>query len=393
MSQTESDAAHRFDVKRITDFSAWNAISAQWDGVLRATPGYTPLQSFDFLATWWQHMAGDRVLWILAFHDEQGRIAGIAPLQISTRRILSKRYRVLEFIGMTEDILVPTMLFPERDRSQLYTALVDYLSQHRSAWDLIELDELATNDPVFGRLGEYSQGLGLIYREQPFHDCPFIQLTDETVASFRNGRSRKLLKNLRASERKLQASGATSIEIHRSAAEIVVGFQQLLEVERLSWKRQAQVGMSSDPRYETFYGRLLEVFARDHGARVLVLKCGDRPIAATMAILFDHIYCSLQIFHDERYARFSPGTLLELHEMEDLLRSGSARRYEFLGGALTNKLRWTESAVSTRCLRVRKPEIRTRLLDLYEFRAKPIAKRILRRAGFFKPSPQRGTAS
>ena len=375
----EPKLASDLEIRPIVEVESWHAIAGEWDTVLRATRGYTPLQSFDFLATWWQHLAGERRLWILAFRAG-GRLVGIAPLQITPRKVLGGRYRVLEFIGMTEDILVPNLLFPDDRAAELRAAFIDYLAAHRTEWDLIELDELPADSALLADFARLAERCRLIHRQPPFHDCPFVDLAGATPKSFWAARSSKLLKNVRAAERKLRGQGEVTMETYASADDVGEGFREFLEIEQRSWKRKAAVGFASDRRYEAFYGRLLEVFAARHGARVLILAVGGRPIAGTLAIVFDGIYCSLQIVHDEAYARYSPGTLLEYYEMNALLESGAVRRYEFLGGALTNKLRWTSDATATACVRARKADLRTRLLDAYEFLAKPLAKRVLRRA-------------
>jgi CelD/BcsL family acetyltransferase involved in cellulose biosynthesis len=373
-----------FDVKPITDVAAWRALAPDWDRVLRATPGHAALQSFDFLATWWDWMAAGRRLWILAFYDG-AELVGLAPLQIVARRLLGRRYRTVEFLGMTEEILVPTLLFPAARSRELHAALADYLAEHRSEWDLIELDELAAGNPLLDGLRELSRRCGLIHRERPFHDCPYIDLASETEESFWRKRSRKLMKNVRAAERKLAALGTLSVDSYTTPDEVARGYEELVLVERRSWKHEAAIGIASDAAYEQFYRSLLAVFALRHGARVMILKIDGRPIAGTMAIVFDGVYCSLQIVHDESYARFSPGTLLERYELEALLRERSVRRYELLGGALTNKLRWTSTVTATVCVRARAADARTRLLDLYEWRAKPAVKRCLRRLGLYPP--------
>jgi CelD/BcsL family acetyltransferase involved in cellulose biosynthesis len=94
-------------------------------------------------------------------------------------------------------------------------------------------------------------------------------------------------------------------------------------------------------------------------------------------VLFDDIYYSLQIVHDEEYARFSPGTLLEARELEELFCSGDVRRYEFMGGALRNKLRWTDAAIDTVCVRLAHPDARMRIAELAEA-TKPAGKRMLK---------------
>ncbi|MEO8464153.1 MAG: GNAT family N-acetyltransferase [Gammaproteobacteria bacterium] len=359
-------------------------MAADWDRLLRATLGHTGLQSFDFLLTWWECLGEPRSLWILVFR-EAGRICGVAPLQIAPRRILGKTYRTVEFLGMTEDILVPRLLFPEPDAPALRAALLEYLGEQCASWDLIELDELASGDPFVGDLEGWARARKLIYRQQAFHDCPFLDLSAETSESFFGGRSRKLLKNVRAAERKLGALGAVSVRSYSAPAEIAEGLAEFARVEECSWKRKESVGSTGDAAYRRFHRRLLEAFASRHAARVMSLRVGDRPVAATLAIVFDGIHCSLEIVHDEQYARFSPGTLLEFHELEVLLREREVRRYEFLGGALANKRRWTTDALATVCVRARTADARMRLLDFYEFGAKPLVKRLLRRAGLYAP--------
>jgi len=109
-------------VECITTVDEWRGISSDWDRVLRATHGYTGLQSFDFLSTWWECFSAGRSLWILAFYRDT-QLVGVAPLQIVERRILGKTYRILQFLAMTEDILRPTVLFSEEYRPALFAEL------------------------------------------------------------------------------------------------------------------------------------------------------------------------------------------------------------------------------------------------------------------------------
>jgi CelD/BcsL family acetyltransferase involved in cellulose biosynthesis len=125
----------------------------------------------------------------------------------------------------------------------------------------------------------------------------------------------------------------------------------------------------------------------------MIITVGGQPIAGTIGLHIGRVYYSLQIVHDERYSRCSPGTLLEFYEMTALLESRLVDRYEFLGGALQNKLRWTSDAVATTCVRARQSDLRTRLLDTYEYRAKPFAKRWLNRFGLFHFTPQTRAAA
>jgi CelD/BcsL family acetyltransferase involved in cellulose biosynthesis len=377
-SPGNAPSSARFRVEPVTTVDHWREIAAAWDRVLRATEGYTGLQSFDFLSTWWACLAADRKLWILAFYDGD-ELVGVAPLQLAERRILGKAYRVLQFLAMTEDILRPTMLFPAQHRQALLAALNGFLAEHRRSWDMLELDELARAERLTDSMRKLAGVCGCLYRQTPFHACPYLELGSLTPESFWRGRSSKLRKNLRAGERKLAQMGPVDLEIYRTPDDIHVGFEKFRGIARLSWKHEARIGMADDARYEIFYDRLLGTFARRHAARALILTVAGRPVAATLALLFDGVYYSLQIVHDEAYARYSPGTLLEARELELLLRERDARRYEFMGGALSNKLRWTGDVVESVCVRLARPDPRMRAMELYE-RVKPVAKRAFKRA-------------
>ena len=119
----------------------------------------------------------------------------------------------------------------------------------------------------------------------------------------------------------------------------------------------------------------------------MTLRLDRKPIAATIGISLDGTYCALQIVHDRSFDRYSAGTLLEHAEMKALLESSEFVRYEFMGGALRNKLRWTSDVTETVCVAIAVADWRHRLLRLIEYRLKPLAKRMLTRLGLFKPHP------
>jgi CelD/BcsL family acetyltransferase involved in cellulose biosynthesis len=375
-----------FRVERVTTVPAWHALAADWDRVLRETPGYTPLQSFAFLGTWWAEMGGERRLWILAFY-RRNQVAGFAPLQMVTERWLQKSYRSLQFLGMTEDILRPTMLFPASHADGLRETFVDYMARHRDEGDLIELDELDRDDPVRESLSALAGRTGRLYRNRPFHDCPYLDLSRQAAADYWSRRSRRLLKNVRNGTNRLRRLGELTVQVYTTPESLEQGFDALARVTTASWKHAEQLGMSSDARYRDFYRSLLRRFSASGNVRLMTLELDGEPIAATVGISLDRTFCALLIVHDQRYDTYSAGTLLEHAEMTALLESAEFDRYEFMGGALRNKLRWTSDVVATVCVVVSTQDWRRRLQYAFEYRLKPLIKRVLKRLGLFKPQP------
>ena len=111
--------------------------------------------------------------------------------------------------------------------------------------------------------------------------------------------------------------------------------------------------------------------------RILVLRCGGAPVAATVAILDADTYYSTQIVHDEAFAACSPGTLLEAMEIEGLMNEGRFATYEMMGSFLSNKLRFTEMATKSSQALVLRRRVRTFAMDAFYFFIKPYLRPIL----------------
>lgn len=142
------------------------------------------------------------------------------------------------------------------------------------------------------------------------------------------------------------------------------------DVESRSWKRDAEVDVGSHEEYRNFYRELMGGQASTLTGHAIVQYMDDQPSAATLGFSAAGRYYSLQIAHDLRFNPLSPGTLLEAYELEWFFGQ-DFERYEFLGGAGFNKRRWTDRAIDTCCLHVRRPGIVMAAADAYRFYAKP----------------------
>jgi CelD/BcsL family acetyltransferase involved in cellulose biosynthesis len=122
---------------------------------------------------------------------------------------------------------------------------------------------------------------------------------------------------------------------------------------------------------------MAQAFAASGVFTVRMLGVGGRAVAGTFGLAFDGVYYSLQITHDRELDRCSPGTYLESLEIEDCFGRGY-REYEFLGGFLRNKSRWTSTHRHTVELYVYRRTPFLTLLYVLLFRVKPWVKELIR---------------
>jgi CelD/BcsL family acetyltransferase involved in cellulose biosynthesis len=173
--------------------------------------------------------------------------------------------------------------------------------------------------------------------------------------------------------RRLEKLGRTEFREYETHSAVLAQLDAYRALEARSWKAKTGVGVARSEPYFAFYRDVAEAFARSGDFRVRMLALDDRVIAGTFGVVFDGVYYALQIAHDGAFDRYSPGTILEALEIERWFKAGY-RRYEFLGGFLKNKARWTSSYRSTQQLQAYRRSLFLFLLHFVQCRVKPRVK-------------------
>ncbi|MCH8504805.1 MAG: GNAT family N-acetyltransferase [Ectothiorhodospiraceae bacterium] len=380
---------HAYRVTLIKDFAEARRLAAVWDALYERTTGATPWQSWHWFEAWWTSMRGDAALCLVLVEDEtDGSPVLLLPLQRRIDRMLGLPVRILEPLGMPDEINRPRLALGECSPAALFAALAalqDTGSATRGpGWDMLRLDEVTTEDWATEPLKAFSRRRNLGLHCVTQHPCPYLDLRQDWD-TFLAGRGKKLAKNLRAAARRLETSGPLALQVAQTPAEIDEGFTTLLSIHECSWKQQAGIGFARGEGYAAYYRRFLSAMAVQGRARLLVLKAGEVAVAAAIGVTDGRDYYGAQIVHDSRYDQCSPGTLLEAMELEALMREQRFRYYDFFGAALNNKRRWTDTCRNTeRWLLIRATPV-TQLIRAYYFAFKPSVQRLRPYLGLTRP--------
>jgi CelD/BcsL family acetyltransferase involved in cellulose biosynthesis len=353
----------------VKDLRGWADLRRSWDRLLEASPDHTPWQSYAFLSLWWRYLSGDYALRI--FVVERGGVPCLVlPMQISWwKRLPGLPVRLLEPIGMVMDVNRPRLGLGPLD-GDAYRCAFDAIWSLGNDWHVVRVDEKPWDDREMALLRDYGLEHGCVFRQSFSHLVPYLDVRQPWPAYLR-GRSQKLRKNLKASRRKLEQRGTVALERHDTEACVHEAFQTVLELHGRSWKREKRVEHSRSEGYSEFFGDWVRHMASLGRCRILVLRCGETPVAATVAFLDGDTYYSVQIVHDAEFAACSPGTLLEALEIEGLMNEGRFAKYEMMGSFLSNKLRWTDTATRSSHVLVLRRRVRTLAMDAFYFFIKP----------------------
>jgi len=353
----------------VKDLRGWADLRRGWDQLLEASPDCTPWQSYAFLTLWWRYLAGDGALRI--FVVERGGVPCLVlPMQITQwKRLPGMPVRLLEPIGMVMDVNRPRLGLGPLDEDA-YRCAFDAIWSLSDDWHVVRIDEKPWDDREVALLRDYGLEHGCVFRQVFSHLVPYLDLR-QSWNEYQRGRSQKLRKNLKAARRKLEQRGKVTLERHDAEACVLEALQTVVELHGRSWKREKRVEHSRSDGYSEFFTDWVRHMASLGRCRILVLRCGSVPVAATVAFLHGDTYYSVQIVHDAEFAACSPGTLLEAMEIEGLMNEGRFATYEMMGSFVSNKMRWTETATKSSHVLVLRRRVRTFAMDSFYFAIKP----------------------
>ncbi len=352
----------------------WEALAALWDRFLLTVPDHTVFQSYVYQRLWWRHFGGDAELFIVVLVSD-GRIQGIAPLQIQTVKMYGRWLRRLAFIGSRWEVDRPRFLFPA-DEDRLTRALVAFLSARAGKWDCCDLHEQPAGSESLAALERAFRSSGYLVARTRDSDCAYLALSG-TWTEYLATKSQTFRKNIRAAGRRLGEGGPVEYRVYDSLPDVLEQLEIYRGIESRSWKSGEGVGLARNDDYFEFYREMAERFSRQRAFVIRMLSVGGRPVAGTFGLSFDGVFYSLQIAHDAEFSRSSPGTYLEALEMEQCFGEG-LREYEFLGGFLTNKSRWTSTFRFTTQLHVHRRTPFFVALHAVVFGLKPRIKALVR---------------
>jgi CelD/BcsL family acetyltransferase involved in cellulose biosynthesis len=333
-------AGRSYEVRVVRSGIAWDSLEPFWDALLERTPGATGFQSFDVLRAWWRCYGQAARLWIGTIWRD-GELCGIAPLQVSAVRSLRGwlgTQRKLEWIGAIYLTHRPTFLFGESGEacSEVWMRL---LERGDAPWDVLYLHGQLPDAPVLGRLRELAGRRRYLLRTEPDLASPYVS-RDRSFDEFFAERSRMHRQNVRSAQRKLEGMGALRFElVSQDGPRLREALERYRELEGRSWKSRHDFSTGGSAR-RAYYDELLRVLGPKRRIQLAFLRLRERPLAGAIAVIHGRHYYHLEITYDAEFARYSPGTVLEYLELQEFF-AGPYTEYDFLGGGLEHKQRWT----------------------------------------------------
>jgi CelD/BcsL family acetyltransferase involved in cellulose biosynthesis len=207
-----------------------------------------------------------------------------------------------------------TPLVAPGDTAGAIAVALDTLGEHGAEW--LVLEEATADGPVRAALDAVCAARRLRPRSILTFRRPILCRRPE--ATYLEGRlSGRHRKRLRRQRRQLEAAlGGRAVTVDRAADGATAAIDTFVELEAGGWKGRSGTALASTPREAAFFRAAMERFAQAGALQVLTLEVGGVPVAALCAVVAGDAVFHLKIAHDERWARHSPGMLLEMDAVE-----------------------------------------------------------------------------
>jgi CelD/BcsL family acetyltransferase involved in cellulose biosynthesis len=342
-----------------------------WRDLEAAVSRRTHVSTFDFLATWYGHYAGDyggTPLVGLAWQETD--LIGLAPLTIRRGRL--GRIPVTRIDFAPNDSIAGEFLIRD-DRTDVLPALFDSLVR-TVTFDVICLNGFEPASTELEALLAFARWRRLS-PETEEHACAVVDLRGgyDSYWATRTGNTRR---KIAQRERKIDAMGAVvdGVLPSETRSDIEVRIRRMIAINEASYKLQ---GQRLAEHHRGFLTEVSRRFAARDMLSLPILSIGGRDAAFILAIVERGCFYDVTLAYDESFAALGPGICL----MQRTLRALAEANVHsvFSHGAHEYKRHWATAFI---------PQTR---LFLFPGRPLAVAARLVRRGADLVRSARRAS--
>lgn len=250
----------------------------------------------------------DGAVKILRF-EQDGNLAGLIPLHRPARYY--GRPIPHWSVWLHGNAFLGAPLIARGLETAFWTALSEWIDAQAGTGLFLHLPQLPIDGPVHRALARMAASqrrpLGLVYRE----DRAMLASPLGSQAYLEASLSGKKRKELRRQFNRLSELGNLRVEHRRDAADLAPWIDHFLALEHSGWKGGAGSALASHQATTSLFREALHGAAARGRLERLTLWLDDAPVAMLASFITAPGAFSYKTAFDERFARFSPGVLLQ----------------------------------------------------------------------------------
>jgi CelD/BcsL family acetyltransferase involved in cellulose biosynthesis len=316
----------------VADTDGFRQLAAEWDGLLEQSAQRTYFLRWHWNWLWWTHFAppGAR-LHVICCRDVVGALAGIAPLYLVPRPVLSViPMHELQLMGTgvaTRTSEYMDIVARHGCEGLVAGAVAKSLSEF-SGWDRLCLHGVPAEGAVSAAL---VAALGLDCRATPCDRAPYVD-TSKGWNAYKATLGKSMRRNVDYYPRRLFQQHACSFE--RAATERAVhdGLDDLIRLHQARWQAAGAPGSFSNPAVLGFVRSAAEDACQSGRLRLWRLTVDGVVEAALIGFADAGTVHYFQTGFNPAMARADLGTVIMALSIKDCCEDPEIRVFDFMGG-------------------------------------------------------------
>ena len=324
-------------VARIGDLAAFEGLREEWTELLQASPSDCLFLTWEWLASWWRHLADARRLSVITVRLG-GQLIGLAPLAIrprSWRRLLP--FEGVEFLGggvAGSDYL--DVIARAGHERRVVTAVGDVLARdHRP----LELHRVRRAASVAAALAIDLGRRRWTATERTIDVCPFVTLAGHSWATYLASLGSAHRYNFQRRLKNLTRQFEVRFEPARTEAERYQALAVLADLHERRWRGRGGSESFATPALRAFYAEVSARALERGWLRLFVLTLDGRPAAALHGYRYGPTFSFYQAGFDPALAKHSVGLVAMGLSIKHAIEEGVGE-YDLLHGAEPYKFQW-----------------------------------------------------
>jgi CelD/BcsL family acetyltransferase involved in cellulose biosynthesis len=372
----------------VTDEAAFNVLRLEWDRLLAESDQRVYFLRWSWNQLWWQVFKPQASrLFVITCRDEQGRLAGLAPLFLRQRRTAGiPHVREVMFLGtgiyaQTSEYLD---VVARRGYERAVAETVGKYLRESKEWDRLWLKEVPSGSVVLPHLVET---LGSGAEVEACNRSHYIDTTSDWEI-FRQSLSRSTRKHLARQTRRFFETYDCQFKRVDREEEIGQAMDALVRLHQARWRSKGEPGSFALPGIEELLRGAAQEGMREGRLRLWTLALNGEIAAVRLAFFDNGVVHAIQGGFDPAYTKDSLGSVMLGLCIRDCIEDETVREYDFMGGTDAYKDWWTKDGRETVTLTCMRSGVRSFTYSSLG-RAKGVGKSLLRAT---VPQPIRRTA-
>ena len=366
-----------FGVDKIAGCPSFENLKPEWNQLLASSTSDCLFLTWEWLHTWWKHLAAHRQLAILTVRRD-GELTALAPFCLRPPSLARRcPFPVLEFLGggnAGSDYL--DFIVHKDCESESLDALAAHVSREPLAFDWAQLKRHCSQAVgVADRLREQ----GWRMAETVMNICPFIPLSEMSWEGYLTTLGAEHRYNFNRKWKRLNRDFAVEFEQVQTEEQCRESIELVMALHNIRWSERGGSDAFHTPGLVAFHREFSRIALERGWLRLYLLRLNGKPAASLYGFLYGRTFYFYQSGFDPAYSKQSVGLVTMGLAIQSAIAEGAVE-YDLLHGNEGYKSHWSRDSRELGRLQLYPPGGRGwiyRSSAEFELAARTIARRLL----------------